>query len=416
MKKINYILFPILISLLLLFPIFKENISSIILILLCINTIVYKVTHKDYSSINYKTLLLTIPFWIIVITSLFTNNYTESGRHIQHSLFFLIVPVVFSLIPKEFFNPKKIELYIGILKNLCLIIAFIYIGNFLYYIPLWKLFLMDGSAFRVYIYSYFNWFVIHPSYYTTLLILCTSHSIFYVINEKKYWQLVYVFVFYLITFLLLTKLNFVLLNIAVFVVFVLSKNINYKIKFIVPFLVFTLTTILIIGTPGLRLRFEEIYNSFGSKPKNLEYNSTSVRKAIFDCSIAIYKEDPLTGVGFENLQDKLNECYKSNYDSNFYTENNYMTHNYYLYILISSGIFGFIFYLFYLFNIVRICLKSKLLLFSIFLFNALIICFTEDYFYRQFGSLYFNVMLMLFIRFSNSNEEINFSENSFKMR
>ena len=80
-----------------------------------------------------------------------------------------------------------------------------------------------------------------------------------------------------------------------------------------------------------------------------------------------------------------------------------MTHNYYFYIFLSSGIIGLLFYLFYLINIITICIKSNVFLFKVVLLNALIVCFIEDYFFRQYGILYFNLMLMCFVRYSEKN-------------
>ena len=173
------------------------------------------------------------------------------------------------------------------------------------------------------------------------------------------------------------------------------------------------TTIMMFGvllsflTPGIKNRFIELFHSYNIKPENVAYDSTNIRTAIFDSSVAIAKENWAFGVGFENLQNKLNDTYKQNYDSSFYTNKNYMTHNYYFYIFLSSGIIGLLLYLFYIINIIKICLKSNLFLFNVFLFNVLIVCFIEDFFYRQYGILYFNLFLLWFIRYSEnlSNEK-----------
>ena len=122
----------LLISILFVFPILKESLSSFIVIVICINVIIYKVSAKDFSFFESKTLLLTIPFWIIFFRSLFSDNFAISAEHIQHSLFFLIIPVFFSLIPSKFFDTQKLNLYMMVLKLTCLLIAIIYIISFFY--------------------------------------------------------------------------------------------------------------------------------------------------------------------------------------------------------------------------------------------------------------------------------------------
>lgn len=404
MKKITYKLFPILICLLLIFPIMKENFSSFIMILLSINLIVYKISARDFKFVKPKVLLLTIPFWIIFFSSLFSNNYEISFLHVNHALFFLLIPVVFSLIPPEFFSQSKIDLYFFILKNICLLIAVIYVGSFLINVPLWRFNFQEGYVFREYIYSYFTLFVIHPAYYTTILILVFAHSLEMVIKKKKYWQLIYVVCFLGITFLLLTKLNIVIMILVLIFMLLFRTSLNLKQKIIITSLSLTFITLLIAYTPGIKNRFLETYNSFNSKPQGLAYDSTNIRKAIFDCSVSIADGNLPFGVGFEHLQERLNECYKANYDSSFYLNHEYMTHNYYFYILLSSGLIGLFFYLIYLANIIKISYNSKSFLLRLLVLSVLIMCFIEDYFYRHFGLLYFNLILMLYIRFIDTTE------------
>ena len=161
-------------------------------------------------------------------------------------------------------------------------------------------------------------------------------------------------------------------------------------------------TVLALLTPGIKHRFFELVQSFNVKPKDVSYDSTNIRIAIFDCSVDISKDNFWFGVGFENLQAELNACYRTNYDSSFYDNHNYMTHNYFFYILLSSGIFGLLLFLIYLINIIRTTLKSNNFLFKIFLVNVIIIWFIEDFLYRHYGILYFNLLLMCFIRYSEN--------------
>lgn len=389
-----------------LFPILKENISSFIIILLCFNLLIYKITSKDFRFIKFADLFLTIPFWIVLFTSFFTSNIKNSLTHVQHALFFLIVPIVFLLTPKEFFCKKKIDRYLSILKNTCLIISLIYIVSYFINVPLWKFNFehYNDSNFREYIYNEFKLFKIHPTYLTSIIILCSVHSYELVLKQKKYFQLIYVFVFLTITFLLLTRLNIVLLVLYLFFMSLFRSSLHTKNRIILSASIVVLILTLGVFTPGINRRFTEIINSFGVKPNGLTYDSTNVRKAILDCDLKLANDNWLKGIGFENLQDDLNNCYKSSYNSNFYLDHNYMTHNYYLYILISSGIFGFLFYMAYIVNLIKIGLQKNIFLLNVLLINTLIICSIEDYFYRQYGVLYFNLILMIFIKFDENNK------------
>lgn len=407
MKTITLKLFPFLISSLFIFPIIKENFSSLLLILLGLNLILYKISIKDYSFVNLKVFFLTIPFWIISITSIFSSNYTDSLIHIKHSLLFLFFPIVFSLIPIHFFSKDKINLYMAVLKNTCLIIAIIYIYNYFDNVSFreFDTVIYSVSSFRNYIYYKFTLFIIHPTYFTAILILCVSHSLFLVLNQKKYFQILYVFAFVAITFLLITKLTIVLMIITILIMLFNYSGLSLNHKIYSTLFTFFVILVFSIYTPGIKERFEEFYQSFNKAPTGTIYDSTNIRKAIFESSKEICKDNWLKGVGYEKLQENLNETYEKNYESSFFKDVNYMTHNYYFYILLSSGIFGFLFFIYYIKNIFFICFNSKMFLLNILVFNTLILCFIEDYLYRQHGAFYFNLLLMTFIQNTKLNKE-----------
>jgi O-antigen ligase len=184
----------------------------------------------------------------------------------------------------------------------------------------------------------------------------------------------------------------------------LRSKMSFRQMTIVSGSIIGLVVALSLLTPGIKHRFVELFHSYNIKPENVAYDSTNIRMAIFDCTVSISKDNLLYGVGFENLQNNLNNCYKSNYDSSFYEGQSYMTHNYFFYILLSTGIMGLLLFLIYIINILRICLKSNLFLFKVFLLNVLVICIIEDYLYRHYGLLYFNLLLISFIQYSKNKE------------
>ena len=399
MKNFCIKLFPFLISLLFAFPILKENYSSIGVLLLLLFIVIYKISSKELPSITVKSAMLTLPFWLLFVYSSIHGGISKNVIHIEHGLFFLVIPLLFEQIPKYYFSEKWISIYLMVLKNICLLIAIIYVLSFFLNNPIWKfqMAFYNDSFFRNYIYSDFKLFVIHPTYYTSFLILMVAHSFEMVLKQKKYFQLVYIVTFFLITFFLLTKLNMVIMGFVSAYIILFRNNFGLKTKFLL--LIFSISFIgsLILYVPGVNKRFSELYENLDTKPNALAFNSTNVRKAIFDCDISLIKQNWVVGVGFKNLQYELNNCYKSNYKSSFFEHETYMTHNYYFYILISCGIIGFLVYLIYLINIIIICFKSNLFLFKVFLFGTLSICLVEDYFYRHYGVLYFNLILMTFI-------------------
>jgi len=400
MKKATEKLFLFLIPCLFTFPVFKESISSLMVILLATNTLLFHISHKTFPDLKLKVLLLTLPFWILLIYSLVSNQLFENSAHIQHGLFFLIFPLCFLSIPNHFFSAKNMDFYFSVLKNTSLFICVFYVASYFYYHNFKELFIVfqNVSSFRNFIYDDLTTIKIHPTYFTSILVLCSTHAFEKVMKQKNYFELIYVFVFLLISFLLITKLNLIFLILVLLGMQMFRSQFTFKKKIgLTALLTFTISLLIFI-TPGIKSRFTEVINSSNRPPQGLEFDSTNIRKAIFDCSVSLMKSDYLYGVGFANLQNKLNDCYASNYNSSFYKEKEYLTHNYFFYIFISSGILGFMFFLFYVFNIIQIALKINNFIFNIFLINILLMCCIEDFLFRHYGILFLNLILLSFIK------------------
>lgn len=401
MKNICEKLFTFLLPLLFVFPAFKENISSIFFIVLSINTIFYSIITKNYKSFDKKMLLFTIPFWVLLVFCLVYFDSVKSLKPARQGLFFLLFPIIFSLIPKVYFSKEKIYLYITILRYSCVVIAFGFIAAFLYKYDFADFFVYkyDIPKFRDFVYNEITFFKIHPTYYTAVVILCTAFSFERVLKEKKYYDLIYVLIFTVITFLVLAKLNIVFLGIllAGMLLFRSDFNLRQKIGAISTFIILTL--VLTFTIPGIKHRFSEMYKSYSNPPKGLAYDSTNIRVSITKCSIEVAKENYLFGVGFDNLTDELYECFKGNYDSSFYENHRYLTHNYFAYIFLSTGIIGMLFFLFYCYKVGVELKKINRFLLYVVAINVFFICLTEDYFYRHYGIFYFNLILMTFINY-----------------
>jgi O-antigen ligase len=380
MKKICEKIFLFTIPALFAFPLFKPGISSMLFIILSINTLIYSIISKSYKQFDFKILYLTIPFWIAIVFSFIRFDGFQSLKPINHTFFYL---------------------YFTILKNSCLLIAIGFIAAFLYKYDCKDFFVYryDIPKFRDFIYNEITFFKIHPTYYTTIVLFCTAFSLSKVLNQKKYYELVYVFSFVFITFLLLVKIIIILQLIVITYIILFYSNLNLRKKIVTIVVFICIAIVLIFTIPGIRNRFTEIYKSYNSNPNGLAYDSTNIRTSIVKCNFELAKEHYLLGVGYNNLQKELNNCFETNYDSSFYENHAYLTHNYFFYILLSTGIFGFIIYLFYCYKVYFELKKIKYFLLNIAIISILIVSFTEDFFYRHYGVLYFNLLLMSFLNY-----------------
>ncbi len=383
------------------FPLFKENVSSFFFILLAANTVVYSIITKNYKSLNWKRVLfLSIPLWIIIIASSIKGTLITDLKDVNHALFFLLVPLVFGLIPTNYFSKQKIELYISILKNVCLVIGIGYLFAFFYYHSASDFFNVtyNVSAFRNFVYFEIGFFKIHPTYFSAIMLFCIAFSAEKVIRERKYYELFYIIFFTIMTFLLLVKINILSLVILFPLIVFFRSGMTTKRKFIaMPTIIAFMAAIIWFG-PGLKNRFIEFYDSVNNPPVGLAHDSTNIRVAILKCSLEIAKDNYMFGIGFEQLPFALHNCFESHYDSEFYKTHKYLTHNYFAYIFLSSGIFALLVFLFYVYKVAEILRRINFFPLYVTAANVFLICLTEDYFYRQFGLLYFNLILMTFLK------------------
>lgn len=396
--------FTYLIPLLFIFPFFKENIATLFFILLTLNTIYFSIKNKKFVA-NKKIVLFTVPFWIIFITSLFWYSDYEDLKPIKNSLYFVLFPIVFLNIPKENFSKDKLNFYFEILKYVVFIISISYFLAFFYYYDYEDLFQYkyEIPKFRDFIYHEIPFFRIHPTYFTTILIFTTAFSALKIITEKKWSEMIFVLLFMITSIVLLAKLNMIFLVLMLVYIIIFKFQISKKYKIIAIILLFIGSIGMIKYVPGVKNRFVEIANSYNNPPKGMSYDSTNIRMAIFNCSKQIAQDNFITGVGFTNTKNVILDCFKSNYDSEFYKDKKYLTHNYFMYILISSGIFGLLFFLYYVFVVIQFTIKINSFLLNVVILNVLLVCLIEDFFYRQFGLFYFS---LIFFSFLNSKQEL----------
>ena len=328
---------------------------------------------------------------------LWYSNFSDL-QPVNNALYFLVFPLVFFNIPKHFFSTEKLNFYFEVLKYVVLIISISFFLAFFYFYDFEHLFQYRYNIpkFRDFIYYEIPIFKIHPTYFTSILIFITTNLILNFIKTKKWINLLLVVWFLFTTVVLLAKFN------IIFIVLLICFIVLFKTKISKKSRLFIILLLLLSGffsyqyIPGIKNRFIEIVDSYNNPPKGMAYDSTNIRVAIFNCNKMIASENFYTGVGFSNLKDELLNCFYSNYDSEFYKNKKYMTHNYYAYIFLSSGVFGFLIFLLYLYKIVVLTIKINSFLLYVVITNVLLVCFIEDFFYRQFGLYYFSLIFYTF--------------------
>lgn len=399
MNKVLNSCFQYTLFLLFAFPLFKISIGNFLIILLLLFGLVHCFSQKHFP-VNLSFLKLTIPFWIVACCSLFYINDVSWYKDIPNALPFLIYPLAFALVPNRFFSNDKMEKYLTVSKITCCLIIVTYISLFIWSYSLDAFFKIDYriSKFRDYIYNEIPVFRIHPTYFTLLLVFLSASSLENIFIKNKKNELLFLFFFTFITFLLLAKISIVLLGLL-FAYYLLIKSKFSRPKKIAFVLVLCgIFIVCLWKIPGVYDRFYEIYVSFNTPPNGVAHDSTNIRLAVYKCDLSIIKDHYWNGLGFHNLKNEIYLCLSNTYVSDFYRNDLYLTHNYFFYILAGSGIFGLIFFLYYIYHIGRMVFSVKIFELSVFFISVIIVCFSEDFFYRSFGTILFHLICFSYFK------------------
>ena len=169
------------------------------------------------------------------------------------------------------------------------------------------------------------------------------------------------------------------------------KKMRSKILFL--FGTISIVSVSILLVPSVKERVSELMSD--------EVNSTSIRYSIFDCSTDLVKSNWLFGASIENAQNQLDECYDiKGIEADLIGFN---SHNEYLNILLTKGVFLLIAFLTLLF-VLFIRARGNIL-FIVFLCIFAIVCFTENLLERQMGVFFFSLFAGAFVFLDDKYEK-----------
>lgn len=350
-----------------------------------------------------KVVLLSLLFLVLIPGILYSENILGIDRVLSTRLSLIIVPISLGLLysSEVFLFKKENQLFSyfivlgGVFYSIILLLFVFKSGYFYGEISHNELinFLMN-NVFKI------NQ---HPIYASIFLGIPFLILIITFIESKK--TILNFLLFGLINgviliMLLLLARKGVLLSLVLTFVFILIVTIkNFKIKSVLLFLILIFSLLAFTLKP-IESRFSELFRP--QTYRNIDVNnSTSIRVAIYNCSLIKIKEACIMGYGLGDSQNVLNSCYKANnypFDSSI----TYNSHNQYLSYYLSSGFLGFlviVFVMAYLFinGIIR---KNIYLTSTVFFFS--IIMLFENVLERQSGVILFSFLVCVFY-FSNNN-------------
>ncbi len=383
-------------------PLLKPNHNSMIIILCMLLTLFHLFKTKNKIKINQNILLYLIPFFLFLIYELISQTF--NSKTILLNLPFLVFPLLFLLKP-NFIDTKIRDKSFKVFQISVVLQTLFFFVTFLKTNAISTLFNISKENipfFREFVTNNY-YFEIHPTYFSSYLLLSITISLF---KFKESIYINFLNIIFSFFFIILFSSRIIIILLILTLLFYLSYSLFLKVGSkkslfiigIIPVVIF----LFFLKSSFVLNRFYEIKNEINKPIVGNYYNSTNTRLAIYKCDVILTKEMPFWGYG-DSLQKELNNCYAKNNDSDFYKISTFNTHNYYFYLLLYGGVFFILTFLFYLFMIFK---KIKYSLFGIFIFfQFLLINLTENYLSRHYGIVLFCYFTSLFIFFNK--EKVN---------
>ena len=397
------------------FPIYKNALSSISIIVFALVTVgLFFFTKQKFEKKNIKYLIITTGFYLYSIFSLFYSSDMKEGfSELKTSVPILLFPFVLFLfggkITKTHFKYISLSFLIACtLQGIYIISQFYSHGLFsdvsetsFYNLP-----------FRNLIFN-LDYMKIHPSYLSLWFLFAVLIGIQFSVENLKKIKIYQHFIIGIAIIVLLfvsivssakiTLIGFVFAMLY----FLFSKIKTWKMK-ILSILIFILISITsVFKIPILKARFiDEIRVTKFEAPKGKTHNSINIRFGIMQCFSDVFSKNWLFGVGIGDAQEKLNECYDENIDSDVFTNSSYNTHNNYFHYALITGVLGLSLFIIALFFQFQLAFSKHSVLFACFLIMIATSFLVENVLVRNHGVVFYAFFSTLFIKFTQNDSKV----------
>ncbi|MDN5201634.1 O-antigen ligase family protein [Fulvivirgaceae bacterium BMA10] len=164
------------------------------------------------------------------------------------------------------------------------------------------------------------------------------------------------------------------------------------------FILIVILTTSVYFNPVLKERVKEAINYNSEYSINKAWGGRALRLLKWKCSLEIIKDNLLFGVGIGDVQDSLNECYRTNKYTPllFWKGVKYNAHNQYFETALSSGVLGLMILIGCFFIPFKTAIENGAYLYAMFL-GFIFLCFlTESLLLRNKGVMFYAFFNSLF--------------------
>jgi hypothetical protein len=390
-KKTNFeYIGLIILSFFPIFPFFLVSLSVIAYVLLALLS--KFVSKRNFQKRDYTIISLHILFYLLLIIRLFfTDNFIEGFQHLQPSLSLLAFPIVWFISSTSLSNKERDN----ILK--CFTLSSFILALLILFFSIYIAF-TTNKEFIIY-YEEIKYLDIHPNY-VALYFLAAILFLYLTLNKRsrKVKVISQLFIFFFIAMILALSSRIVIILLVIIGLFELFKRIkaplNKKIIILLVSFIILVSSTLLIKPLHKKLKETINLNELVLPYKKFP-TSTQIRLGIYECAFPIIKKNWLVGTGGINFEREINACYES---YNNYQKINYNSHNYYLYLIGSAGIFCLILFLVLLFYHFKRAIYHKDFFYGYILLALVITLFTENFLSRVYGVVFIMFFLTVFMK------------------
>lgn len=388
-----------------LLPVLSIKMVSVSIILFVIGSF-FGVESGSFEKKQIKTAiklvaLLSIPFFMYLIALIWTEDLFLGLKSVEKTLPFFIIPICVFIF-KPFETKESIisffKVYIKASFILATLTIFFLILNFGEKIEIGQ---KNNYLLSIKIRQLINEVPLigeHPIYFS--LILATAILLLYY-NRFKSNVINTVFYITFILGLLIASSRGVLLGTAIVIFLIIFQSKITRAKKQIIIILFSLAFIGTYFISPIKARINEIIMVENVYPEANQYNSFSIRMAIYNCSLNSIPMAPLIGFGPADVQKALDNCY-TKYKTSAFNEVKYNSHNQFFDYILSFGFIGFsiILYCFAYFIRVSFFEENKqyfnflILMYVSFLFENVLVRNTGIVLFVSFNSLFTYLTLL----------------------
>mgnify|MGYP006425169403 CR=1 FL=1 len=362
------------------------RLNNIILGIFIVSCIINSINKKHVQKPNFlKAYTPVLAFFALVVIASSIGENPSFFKFLESYWSFILTPVAFWLWDPDYLKLKKYAFY-GLLTG-CIITLLICYVNAIYELIIYQEPVSYFFRWRHLSHRFTEIADTHPAYLGLFICTSTYYVLFQLKDTNTKLKVAIILFFFLGMFQLSARLA-----LAIFLLTLLTFSIYYfrrNLKYIISGIILVSLSVLIFISQGSEYFKERLFS--------LESITKDARFKRLEASYVVFREKPILGVGFENIDQQRVKRYKK---EGFQTaaDKGYNAHNQFFEYLSINGIIGALTYLGVFLYLVIKAHQDRNYLFMYIIVTFFVANLTESMLVRIKGIEYFSIFISLFLK------------------